>query len=83
MQKTIAPFAVTKQATKIQLMIPSFELNETVMDVYVMLSTDDGRVVDSRTVHIPPDVYAKWGTDDDYIVNYVASQVGVTISSSQ
>lgn len=76
----IAPFSVTKQATKMQLTIPSFQLNETEMDVYATLYSADDRLVDTRTIHVPPDVYAKWGTDDNYIVNYVVSQIGVTRS---
>lgn len=74
----IAPFSVTKQATKIQLTVPSFQLNETEMDVYVTLYSDDDHLVDTRIIHIPPAVYAQWGTDDDYIVNYVITQLGVT-----
>ena len=74
----IAPFAVTKQATKVQISMPSFHLNETEADVYVTLYTDAGGFVDSKLVHVPPDIHAKWGTDDNYIVDYVMTQLKVT-----
>lgn len=69
---------MTKQATKIQLTVPSFQLNETEMDVYATLYSADDRFVDTKTVHIPPDVYTKWGTDDGFIEDYVIAQLGVT-----
>lgn len=74
----VAPVPKTQQITKIQLSVPQFVLNATEMDVYVTMYTEEMRYVDSQLVHIPPEVYKEWGTDDTHIVNYVLSQLHLT-----
>ena len=71
----VEPITKTRQITKIQLSVPQFVLNATEMDVYVTMFTDNMEYVESAMVHIPPDIYKDWGTDDSHIVHYVLSQL--------
>jgi hypothetical protein len=74
----VDPVAKTQQIAKIQLSVPQFVLNANEMDVYVTMYTEEMRFVESQLVHIPPDVYKDWGTDDNHIINYVLSQLNLT-----
>lgn len=79
---TVDPVPKTQQITKIQLSVPQFVLNATEMDVYVAMFTDEMRYVESAMVHIPPEVYKDWGTDDNHIIDYVLSQLNVHKTST-
>lgn len=72
---SVDPVPKTQTITKIQISVPQFVLNATEMDVYVTMYTDEMRFVDSVLVHIPPEIYKDWGTDDSHIVNYVMDQL--------
>jgi hypothetical protein len=73
----VEPVSKTKTATKIQLSVPQFVLNATEMDVYVTFFSEEMQFVDSALVHIPPEVYKDWGTDDNHIVEYVLSKLNI------
>jgi hypothetical protein len=75
----ISPVPKTQEIAKIDLDIQQFVLNAKDMDVYVTMYTADDKFVERKIVHIPENVYAAWGQDDSHIVDYVLSQVGVTL----
>lgn len=76
----VDPISQTRKITKIQLSVPQFLFNATEMDVYVTMYTEDMQFVNSQLVHIPPDIYKNWGTDDNYIINYVLQQIQIALS---
>jgi hypothetical protein len=77
----VTPIDHSHKIAKIQLSIPQFVLNATEMDVYVSMFTEEMKFVDSALIHIPPDVYKNWGTDDNHIINYVLSKLQSNTSS--
>lgn len=66
----IAPITITHTATKIEILMNEFKLGATTGSCTVYLM-DEFRVVDAKRVDIPEEVYATWGTDDSFIVDYV------------
>ena len=73
----IVPTLQSTVATSVTITIPSFELHATETDVYATLQDSSGRYVDRKVVHIPPEIYAGWGTDDTYIEEYVLAELGL------
>lgn len=51
----------------------------------VMLSVDffdeNGNCVDRTRLHLTGDDYSNWGTDDNYLVNYVTEKYGLTVKA--
>lgn len=78
----IEPFSVSFSCTKLDVVLPSFELGATDCTVYADLTLDSGAVVKREIVHIPPDVYANWGQDDKFIVDYVAKKLNIMVLQS-
>lgn len=81
---TVDPATVTKSdvVTKIRLTIPHFFLNATTMDVFVGMFTADDKFVDNRMIHVPEDIYKEWGNDDNYIIDYVVSQLKLHLQTA-
>lgn len=73
----IEPYTVSFVGTKVDIQMPLFELGATSGYAYAQIMTADGRIVKSERVQIPPEVYAGWGEDDRYIVNYVLEQLNI------
>jgi hypothetical protein len=73
----IEPFTVAFVGTKVDIQMPMFALGATEGYAYAQIMTADGRVVKSERVYIPPEVYAGWGEDDRYIVDYVMEQLNI------
>lgn len=74
----ITEVSVPVTISKIQMTLSPFVLNATESEVVVTFMTADRKFVDRKTVKIPPDIYAGWGQDDDYIVDYVLGQLKMT-----
>lgn len=80
---SIVPTLQSSVATAVTITVPSFELHATEMDVYATLQDSSGRYVDRKVVRIPPDIYAGWGADDMYIVDYVLTELGLIKEQAQ
>lgn len=76
----IVPIPTTFVVTHVRISLSPFSLfaTETTASVDYMINED--RAIDRKVVHIPPDIYAYWGTDDTFIVDYVLEQLGITRS---
>lgn len=73
----ISPIPQTREIAKVQISASQFVLNAKNMDVTAIMYTSDNQFVKAQTVHIPDDVYAEWGQNDDHIVDYVLTQLGI------
>lgn len=73
-----APFTKELIVTKVRIDLPSFELNATEATAHVTMFTEETRFVEAKTVTIPPEVYVAWGTDDNFIIDYVLTELGLT-----
>lgn len=73
----ITPIPQTREIAKVQLSVPQFVLNAKNMDVNAIMYTKDDQFVKAQYVHIPDDVYAEWGQDDDHIIDYVLTQLNI------
>ena len=74
----IVPFPVTFVATQVEVTIPSFTLNATEGSAMVDIFTAEGRIVDRKYVPIPAEIYVQWGVDDNFVVDYVLGELGIT-----
>lgn len=70
-----SPTKKSDPITKVQVSVPQFIFNAKEMDVYVTLHTDQDEFAGSALIHIPPDVYKDWGTDDNHILDYVLQEL--------
>mgnify|MGYP006275969913 CR=1 FL=1 len=50
--------------------------------VYWQLYTAEGLQVQNNTTPMPADVYAQWGADDRFAVEWLAGAAGLTITGS-
>lgn len=73
----ITPISQTREISKVQLSVPQFVLNAKNMDINAIMYTSDNQYVKSQLIHIPDDVYAEWGKDDDHIIDYVLTQLHI------
>jgi hypothetical protein len=73
----IIPVEKTTLETKVLLDFPIFQLNATEADIYVTFYDSNDIFVERKIVHIPPEIYAQWGTDDDFLVDYVFSELNI------
>ena len=73
----IVPVTVSQVGTKVFVQIPQFELGATEGEAQAHVSTETGFFIRSERVPIPPEVYAEWGQDDRFIVDYVMEQLGL------
>lgn len=76
----IQPFTKESIVTKVSIELPSFALNATETTAHVTMFTAETRFVEVRTVNIPPEIYSEWGTDDNFIIDYVLTELGLTRS---
>jgi hypothetical protein len=73
----IEPCAVSRVGTEVDIQMPQFELGAVSGYASVYVRTEDGIVVKTDRVLIPPEVYTEWGQDDRFIVDYVMEQLGL------
>lgn len=74
----IQPFTKQSIVTKVSVDLPSFTLNATETTAHITMFTEETRFVEAKTVHIPPEIYSEWGQDDNFIVDYVLTELSLT-----
>jgi hypothetical protein len=47
--------------------------------LHVSLLDEAGRSIDSKVVEISGDDYKQWGSDDEFIYQYIANKLGFTM----
>ena len=77
---SIQPQAKESIVTQVRVELSSFSLNATEGMAVVTMFTDATRYVECQTVPIPPEIYSVWGTDDNFIVDYVLTELGLVRS---
>jgi len=72
----IQPYPINKEISYLKIFLDNFQLNakEGVCSVYEYTSTDC--LINVSRVPIPHEIYSEWGTNDDYIVEFVLDQLG-------
>jgi hypothetical protein len=73
----ITPTSVTNTSTSVEVTMPDFKLGSTEGNARVIFMTSEGAFIDLKHIPIPPEVYVQWGTDDNFIVNYVLQQLNL------
>jgi hypothetical protein len=62
----------------------SYEIEEfvasTKISFRVLLKDQNNRPVDVRRITVDGEEYANWGTDDSYIINLIATKIGLTLN---
>ena len=79
---TISPFneVTTKIAVRFNLDIAKMELGSSATFRVTLLDCDD-KCVSNKYVTLEGQDYLNWGTDDKYVLNYIARTLGVTLIS--
>jgi len=66
-------------ANEIKIMV-SFNLEDvTARVMYQLMDSDTRRVLSNNSLLIPEDIYELWGADNQYIINWVAEQIGIEL----
>lgn len=65
----------------LEIHVNSFELFPSTVQLYYILSGDNGRM--RGNLDVPADVVDQWGTDDTIIVDYVLNQLGVQLDETE
>lgn len=73
----ISPTTIAQTASNLEITMPEFKLGDTEGTARVIFLTSEGAAADIKYIHIPPDVYSQWGTDDSFIVNYVLEMLNL------
>ena len=73
----IEPYTVSHVGSKVEISMPEFQLGLTESVAYAHIMTEQGMIVKVERVPIPPEVYAEWGQDDRFIVDYVLEQLNI------
>jgi hypothetical protein len=74
---SIRPTTVEKQATKIEISL-FYVFNALDATINVNLKDDDGNVLKTEAVYIPPEIYASWNVDS-VIVDYITAQLNLKL----
>lgn len=78
----IEPITFSETSDHIQITLDDFQLNATTGKCRVYFyDINTSRVLKVEHVTIPESVYANWGTDDQFIVDYVVQALNVTPST--
>lgn len=57
-----------------------FDLEDTTAKItYQLLNYDTKEIVSHNTLIIPEDVYSQWGTDNQFIIDWVSSKLGIEL----
>ena len=58
-----------------------FDLEDvTARITYQLLNSDTKKIVSHNTLVIPEDVYSQWGADNQFIIDWVASELGIELN---
>lgn len=71
----VQPISVSVEVAKADVQFIDFQLNATDGYVQVLRYDKNDRFIDTTVVHIPPDIYSQWGTDDSIIIDYALEQL--------
>ena len=72
----IQPTLIGKNATKIELSL-QYTFNAADATVIVDLKDDNGTVLKTTSVYLPPEIYTTW-SDDGPIISYILTQLNLT-----
>ena len=74
----VVPKAITKTIHHVAIAIDNFTLNATEGGASVYEYSEDNRVIDVVRVSIPTDIWTTWGQDDNFIIDYVLTELDLT-----
>lgn len=74
----VQPVAVSTDITFVKMAINNFALKAHDCEVSVWFYSDHDKLLDFKTVYVPPSIYETWLADDDHIIQYVLDQLGLT-----
>jgi len=79
---SISPFneVTTKTAVRFSIDIAQIELGSSATFRITLYDIDD-KCVSSKYVTLEGQDYLNWGTDDKYVVNYIAKTLGLTLTN--
>ena len=46
---------------------------------YQLLNSDTKKIVSHNSLTVPEDIFAQWGADNQYIIDWVAQQLGLEL----
>jgi hypothetical protein len=76
-QYNITPFTVSTTNTIASIAISTINLTLNTSSTFsVQLFDSSGNIVGARIFVLSGDAYANWGGDDNYVVEYIANQLG-------
>jgi len=77
---SITPFneIITKTAVRFSLDIAKMELGSSATFRITLLDCDD-KCVSNKYVTLEGQDYLNWGTDDKYVVRFIAKNLGLTL----
>lgn len=70
-------YITVKTAYSVSIRLTDLKLGHSVLAL-VELKDDESRVFDVKQILIEGDDYARWVDSDDYIIDYVCQQLGLT-----
>jgi hypothetical protein len=70
-----------KTITSFSVRVQPLELFKSV-SIIAILFDSDGSVVDTKFMTLEGDDYLGWNNDDQYIINYVANKLNLTVQTS-
>ena len=73
---TPSPYIVTSLITRVQIRVITLSLFTNVSVNAILFSDTD--FIASKTYLLEGDDYTNWGNNDEYIVDYVLAQLGLT-----
>ena len=80
MSSNIQPFVVTTTRTVVSFSVSCQTLNLFTNATFRVDSYDaDGNIVDRKFLTMTKDQYLEWNNNDEYVVNFVATELGYVI----
>jgi hypothetical protein len=66
-------------ATRLSVLVLNFTTDATTCTTYWQLLTEEGKVLSYDNYTLTEEQFAKWGTDNSVVNEYVAEAIGVVI----
>jgi hypothetical protein len=70
-------FVTVQSSNRIAVFVQNIQLF-TSADIHVHYLNENGDCIDYNVLKMEGDDYAAWGNDDQYVINWVLSQIRVT-----
>jgi hypothetical protein len=67
-------------ATKLTVLVRSYVLGSEDVRLSVQLQNSDGNGLYGKEMAVPAEVVADWGTDDSVIIDWVCTELGLTLA---